>query len=387
MQQYPFIFSDDRSWRIKRHVTFWLVWWLFIAFLYSFVGINSATAYWVRLPASLIDSLIFLLAHMFLTYSLIYFVIPRFVIKQKYWKAAIWVGLMFLVAAGISTLLSMTLIIKVKSALGLTYEQPERDFTRQVFMGLMAGLRGGITVAGISCAIKLMKFWYLKEQRNLQLQKENVAAQMQLLKAQVHPHFLFNTLNNIYSYSQETAPRAARLVTGLSDMLRYMLYECDQPLVPLSKEIKLLQDYCSLEKVRYGKNIDIQLSVPENDPSFSIAPLLLLPFVENSFKHGASKMVDGTWISITITLDNNRMKMKVVNSKPLEDDAVHSKPGIGIANAKARLELLYPARYILNITNEPEVFIVNLSLELDKPAAAVATVPVVQKKLLVHEQQ
>ena len=128
-----------------------------------------------------------------------------------------------------------------------------------------------------------MKYWYVKEQRNLQLQKENVEAQLQLLKAQVHPHFLFNTLNNIYSFTQNTSPVGSKLVTGLSDMLRFILYECNQPLVPLSKELKMIQDYINLEQIRYGNKLDIHLDFPENTNDLYIAPLLLLPLIENSF--------------------------------------------------------------------------------------------------------
>jgi len=386
MQQYPFIFSDARSYRIKRHLCFWLVWWIFQGFLYSFVAINSGTAYWVRLQASFAESFIYLVPHMFLTYALMYFIIPRYVIKQFYLKAVSITIVLFLITAAVSSLLSVTLIPYVREeAMKLHYEGPPRSTTMVIFLGLMAGLRGAITIAGIGSTIKLMKFWYLKEQRNLQLQKENVATQLQLLKAQIHPHFLFNTLNNIFSYTQETAPKAAQLVAGLSDMLRYMLYDCNQSLTPLHKEIKLLQDYCSLEKVRYDAALDLQLSVPEKNTALYISPLLLLPFVENCFKHGASNQVDNAWISISITTEGSRMKMKVVNSKSLEEAAAGYKAGIGIANVKTRLELLYPGRYELSITNEPEVFIVKLSLQLDGKPATTAT-PAVQK-MLTYEQQ
>src|SRR4029079_6241522 len=121
-----------------------------------------------------------------------------------------------------------------------------------VHLSLLAGLRGAITVGGMAAAIKLMKYWHIKEQRNLQLQKENVESQLQLLKAQVHPHFLFNTLNNIYSYTQNTSPVASKMVSGLSDLLRFMLYECNQRVVPLAKELKTIKDYISLEQIRYG---------------------------------------------------------------------------------------------------------------------------------------
>ncbi|MBS1567729.1 MAG: histidine kinase, partial [Bacteroidetes bacterium] len=120
---------------------------------------------------------------------------------------------------------------------------------------MMAGLRGGLTIAGFAATIKLMKYWYTKERKNLQLQKENAESQLQLLKAQVHPHFFFNTLNNIYSYTQNTSAVASKLVMGLSDMLRYMLYECNQPLVSLDKELKLLKDYSVLEQIRYDNRL------------------------------------------------------------------------------------------------------------------------------------
>jgi len=283
-----------------------------------------------------------------------------------------------------STALSLTAIPYVRDRLmGFNYIGPLRNPTTNVFLGLMAGLRGAITIGGIAAAIKLMKYWYIKEQRNLQLQKENIESQLQLLKAQVHPHFLFNTLNSIYSYTQNTAPLASKLVMGLSDMLRYMLYECNQPLAPLSKEIKLLLDYCSLEKVRYDQHLDLQITVPASNRELYIAPLLLLPFVENCFKHGASNLVEQAWISLTISIDGRRKKMKLINSKPVDEkQAASNKRGIGIANVRARLDLLYAGKYELIITNELEVFIVNLTLELE-PQMPHFT-PVSEQQLVTH---
>ena len=119
----------------------------------------------------------------------------------------------------------------------------------------------------------------------MQLQNENTAAQLQLLKAQVHPHFLFNTLNNIYSYTQTTAPVAAKMITSLSDLLRFILYESDQTVVSLEKELKLVKDYIELEEIRYGNKLDLQIDLPDLTNDLYIAPLLLLPLIENCFKH------------------------------------------------------------------------------------------------------
>ncbi|PZR29633.1 MAG: two-component system sensor protein [Citrobacter freundii] len=234
---------------------------------------------------------------------------------------------------------------------------------------MMAGLRGGITIGGVAAAIKLMKSLYLKEQRNLQLQKENAESQLQLLKAQVHPHFLFNTLNNIYSYTQNTSPEASRLVTGLSDLLRFILYECNQPMVPLSKELKMIRDYIELEKVRYGNKLELHIDLPDEKESgrLQIAPLLVLPLIENCFKHGTSQILEQPWISLKITLEGRQLRMKLLNGKSTQQSSSRSNgsSGIGIRNVEKRLALLYPGKHELIITNDEDVFIVNLKVDLE----------------------
>jgi LytS/YehU family sensor histidine kinase len=235
-----------------------------------------------------------------------------------------------------------------------------------IWLSLLAGLRGGITIGGMAAAIKLMKYWYVKEQRNLELQKENTESQLQLLKAQIHPHFLFNTLNNIYSYTQGNSPTASKLVMGLGDMLRYMLYECNQPMVPLEMELQMLKDYILLEKIRYGNSLDVHVDVPKESDGLLIAPLLLLPFVENCFKHGASHMIDQPWVNLYVSIEDAEMRMKLLNGKPVNYQPINHTHGIGIGNVRKRLELLYPGKFSLDIREEEDVFIVNLRLELEK---------------------
>lgn len=366
MEQYPFIFSNELKYRLRRHIAFWLFWWVFQGILYSFLGLSKGSNYWWYLLDSMIESAIFISVHIFLAYSLIYFVIPRFLLKQKYWQTALLVMFFFLLAACMSVGLSITAVRCIRHS--MLHENWALNFTLFNFIrGLMAGLRGAITIAGIAATIKLMKYWYTKERKNLQLQKENAEAQLQLLKAQVHPHFLFNTLNNIYSYTQNTSAQASKLVMGLSDMLRYMLYECNQPLVSLDKELKMLKDYCVLEQIRYDNRLDLHIDLPDDVADLYIAPLLLLPFVENCFKHGVSNMLDQPWMSLRVSVDNDIMKMDVVNGKPGNQPINASdKSGIGIVNVRKRLDLLYPDKYQLQITSEEEVFIVNLTVELER---------------------
>lgn len=372
MQHLPFIFSNEWKYRLQRHLAFWLFWAIFQGFLYSFVAANSTRGYFRSLPMSMTESFIFLFAHMFLAYSLIYFVIPRFLLKQKYWQTAAWTFAFFILTGYVSALLNFTIIDKLRvSYYGESYaNSPFRPSTLGIQRSLLAGLRGGITIGGIAAAIKLMKYWYLKEQRNLQLQKENTESQLQLLKAQVHPHFMFNTLNNIYAYTQDTSPVASKLVTRLSDLLRFILYESNQPLVPLEKELKLIEDYIALEKVRYGNKLELDIQLPVDTNNFYIAPLLLLPLVENSFKHGASNLLDQPWISLHVNLVGKQLQVKLVNGKLNKPVSNSRQAGIGIENVRKRLELLYPGRHEFTITNDEEVFIVNLKVELEQIAEA-----------------
>jgi LytS/YehU family sensor histidine kinase len=232
----------------------------------------------------------------------------------------------------------------------------------------MSGLRGGLQTGGFAAMITLVKHFYRKDQANQQLIQEKLTAELQLLKAQVHPHFLFNTLNNLYSLTLLKSDHAPEVVLKLSALLRYMLYECNAPLVPLHREIRMMQDYVELEKLRYGDRLDLALNVQGNPGGKAVAPLLLLPFLENAFKHGASEQLDQAWIALDLTVKGNLLKMKLINgvSEATEPTGPGTGAhGIGLQNVRKRLDLLYPGRYELKSLREAETFMVTLSLSLE----------------------
>jgi LytS/YehU family sensor histidine kinase len=200
------------------------------------------------------------------------------------------------------------------------------------------------------------------------LDKRNAALQAELdfLKAQVHPHFLFNTLNNLYALTLERSPKAPETVLGLSDILRYMLYECNAEKVALKRDLQVLNNYIALEKIRFENRLDLNVSINGEIGNQLIAPLLLLPLVENAFKHGAGEVVEDPWITVDINLANNRLTMKVANLKPAEA----SKPNvmqegmIGLSNVRKRLEILYPAHHHLRFVEEDDTFVAILKVDL-----------------------
>ncbi len=195
------------------------------------------------------------------------------------------------------------------------------------------------------------------------LMKANAEAEIELAKAQIHPHFLFNTLNNIYSFTLNKSPKAKGLISDLSGIMKYMMYDCNVEIISLAKEIKMLKDYIELEKVRYGNRLDIQIDIGGECENKMITPLLIIPFIENSFKHGASKMLKNPWIKLFIQADENVLHFAISNSKS-SDVIVNGKGGIGLSNVKKRLELLYPQNHLLTIESTVNTFTVNMQIPL-----------------------
>lgn len=251
------------------------------------------------------------------------------------------------------------------------------------YMSLLNTSKGALTAATMALGLKFIKHWYQKEQRNLTLQKENAQAQLQLLTAQVHPHFLFNTLNNIYSQTQTESPRGSKMIMELSDLLRYILTEGAKLAVPLKQELIMIRNYINLEKIRYGNKLDLHFALPEENCTFSIAPLILLPFVENCFKHGASKFLKAPWVHLNIQIEDGTLIMKLMNGKDQNQSSEHQKLGTGINNVRKRLELLYPGKHKLEIINDPYVYIVNLRVALST-CAAEATIIELRSEKIVH---
>lgn len=215
-------------------------------------------------------------------------------------------------------------------------------------------------------AIKYYKDWYKKQRESEMLIRENNQAELQLLKAQIHPHFLFNTLNNIYSFTLTGSLQAAGLVDKLSGMIDYITTEGEKPLVTVEKEIQLINDYIGLEKVRYGDRLDMQVEINGEYKNKMIAPLLMIPFVENCFKHGASMMRGKQWIQLIININDKDLDFNLSNSKPSQPNTTKNKTGIGLINVKKRLGLLYPGRHQLDIHSTDNTFSVYLKIAFQK---------------------
>ncbi len=218
-------------------------------------------------------------------------------------------------------------------------------------------------VAGLGMAVYFIKNWYEKRIEAERLAGEKTALELKILKDQIHPHFLFNTLNNIYSLSLDQSPKAPEMMLRLSQLLSYMLYETNSRYVPLAKEIEALKNYTELEKIRFDERLQITFDTAGEINGQLIAPLLLFPLLENSFKHATGNTLDGVWISFHLYVAGNMLELQLENSLP---HAPNPQPngGIGLQNLKKQLNHLYPARHELNIAQQ-DTFLINLKLNLD----------------------
>lgn len=341
-----FLFSP--RYRLRRHIVFWLAHVVFFAGIFSSAG---AGGFWKQ---SFLAALLIPVRIIFYCYPLMYWALPQCLLRGKYARFAVIILLWAVAGWFMNYLFRAYFLIPVQEA--LHFNKIQRDPWNP------GSYIASIATAGAGCTIILFKHWVKKQQEWLRSEKEKVMAELQLLKAQVHPHFLFNTLNNIYSFSLTQSPKTPELLLKLSSLLRYMLYDCKAEQVLLSKELDVMKDYADLERERYGNKIEVSWSTTGDIQGKYIAPLLLLPFLENAFKHGTSEQLDKPWLNFNLSVKQNLMKFKVVNSK--NDFVSENKQGIGIENVKKRLAYLYPDKHELKIDNEGGYFIISLLLDL-----------------------
>ncbi|MGB3528889.1 MAG: histidine kinase, partial [Saprospiraceae bacterium] len=197
--------------------------------------------------------------------------------------------------------------------------------------------------------------------------RKKLETELQFLKSQTNPHFLFNTLNNIYALARKKSDATADVVMKLSKLLRFMLYESQKKYISISDEIQVLDDFIELEKIRYGEKLQLNFKKSIDNESHPIAPLILLPFVENAFKHGASESRFDPFINIDLKLDHSMLCFKIENSNS-QDYATIKSENIGLNNIRRQLELLYP-EHKLEIDNKNNTFSVSLKINLDKDAS------------------
>ena len=284
-----------------------------------------------------------------------YVLIPRLLYRKKYG----WFVLAFVLLVLSSSILKMNILGRVMDAPSLY--SLSGDLKRRVYDNVLPHFF--LVIAG--AAIKLMVDYSRLQQRMAETAKEKAEAELNFLKSQINPHFLFNCLNSVYFLIDKNNVEARQSLHKFSDMLRYQLYEMNGAKVPVEKEIRYLKDYVDLQTLRKDEHYSVSFNYSPEVSGFMIEPLLLIPFVENAFKHVSSHTGKNNFVTLEMARSNGQFIFTAVNSKD-QGKATEPYSGIGLNNVKRRLELLYPGRHELNITDGNELYKVNLKLKLDK---------------------
>jgi two-component system, LytTR family, sensor kinase len=337
--------------RVYRHVAYWSFWLLLYASVNS-ANSQSGIGFWLMVE------LVIMTIKLPYTYLMIYFFVPQLLIKRKYYQFFLW--------ALITTAIGGTIVWSIHYYYFIDlihYSRPVNFFSTPFFYKAL----DLVYVATFPIILKLQQFYQQQEEQNREIVEQKLNAELELLKNQLQPHFLFNTLNNLYAMILTSDKNASKAVLHLSSMMSYMLYECNCATITLEKEIEHLKNYIELEKIRYGKRLNISFEFGGDIEGKSIAPLLLFGFVENAFKHGAGKDISEAWIRINCWAKNETLDFLVENSVSRGEadvkEVIGTNGGIGLQNIKKRLSLIYPERHTLKIDDD-ETYLVHLKLPL-----------------------
>ncbi len=349
-------FSSGKLYRIplRYHVLFWLTYFLFNTFRWG----SYFNDYWYSLKTNLLGFPI----HMTLCYLNILIFMPHLVYRKKY--------ILYVVAI----LSSIFLMVIIKY--NLTYlliaqnvwpEGPE-VITKLTLNYTIEMMMGELYVITFVAAIKIT-FDFLKEQKRVtDLEKSQLETELLFLKSQISPHFFFNTLNNIYSLAVEKSNKTPKVVIKLSELMRYMLYDTKSKRQTLENEILCIQNYLDLERIRNDDRLEVNMSISGDIHDKEIAPIILLTFIENAFKHGVNRNTGKVVININFKVKDDYLHFTISNPMPeitQHTDNFNQSSGIGIENVKKRLELGYNKKeYKLSFKNKKNIFVVKLKIKV-----------------------
>ncbi|MEL6535132.1 MAG: histidine kinase [Bacteroidota bacterium] len=340
---------------IVQHSLFWLGYYTFNVVRWgSYFGDYTYSA-----QSNLVEFPI----HIVLAYFNLYYLIPKLLFpKRKYgWYLAALLGIT----------LALSLLRVVLTYVLVTNEVwPEsgREENLFDFNYILAVFIGELYVVGVTGSIKLTIDWVRNRERTSQLEKMNLETELAYLKSQVQPHFFFNTLNNLYSLTLVKSDKAPETVMKLSELMSYVIYQGQESEIHLSAVVNHIHNYLDLEKLRYGDKLEIDFSIEGELGGVRVAPLLLIPFVENAIKHGGKDEQGKIPLKLSLCVKEHQLRFQTqnfkapaVNGHTMEADR---KGGIGLANARRRLKLLYADRYSLDIQDEAPYFTVDLTVPL-----------------------
>jgi two-component system LytT family sensor kinase len=343
-----------------RPVIWHTVVWVALIFFFAFI-MRTTTKMSMRHIA--IEFVLYGVINISLFYLNYLVLIPRYLNKKRY---GLYIGTILsaiilygFIKYGFGILFKDDVLFRVRRGPGMTRGTVMEEMTFIAYF--FSTFFTSILFLFFSIVLKLFVDWFVNERIQRDLENQRLSAELAFLKSQINPHFLFNSLNSIYSLAYQKSDTTPDAILKLSEIMRYMLYECNDNKVDLSKELQYLQNFIDLQKIRFGNKAYIDFKIEGNVSNQKIVPLLLIAFIENSFKHGIAND-EASPIKLLVSVDGNHLHFYIENRKHKNNtDAVG---GIGLNNVKRRLDLLYPGEYNLEIRDEKDTYSCELSLVL-----------------------
>lgn len=360
MNIFPLIFSNNPKYRITRHVLFWSAWVLYYTYFVSisWMRISFKEAFW----GTLFEQILSTPMDMAFCYSVIYFLIPKYLEKGRYiMMVLLWLlfSVLFVICFR-SYLMYIVPLLRTFDGLPMPKEYHSFNFTWSFFEWFSQ-----INMEGcIAASIKLGKMWYIKQQELDLLKREKQKLMPKLQNGIMQPVFLVNTLDKVEALSQENPQAIPPMIKGIKNLLMYVIYDNNQSKVPLEKELKLLHEYIELEKTGNDKDLDVRLHITGNTYEEEIAPFLILSLAENSFRQLAMLQVKDKFIDLEIHVADGHFHMKISWSKPVDTSTLENGSNTFLHNISRRLQLLYPQSHQMRVVIEPNRFMVEMHIEL-----------------------
>lgn len=336
--------------RVYAHLLFWAVYYFHRVYLYIEHYQNSPVVQLVEIPVKAGA-----------VYLNLYVLMPMLLAHKKYF----YYGIGLISAVFLATVFQ-TEVIRLMIAVGVYPFNPEYLYAPRKFSATASHI---VMIVFITTAIKVLKTQYLQQQRLQQMEKQQLFNELTFLKTQINPHFFFNTLNNLYSLVLNKADTAAEAILKLSSLMEYVIYESDKKSVSLQSEVSRLKDYIELERLRFGQELKLELNLPGETSDYQLPPMLLIPLVENCFKHGKPNSQGEFVIRISGEIRGDNFRFQTFNTKspsPIVKGKATAKYGVGMQNVMRRIELIYGKKANFQLTEQADTFSLTVQLPLEK---------------------
>lgn len=346
------MFTNFSRYKVLLQITFWIC-----SILFAIAAFDVASDHQLKLDISLIlRALIPNIGFAIAVYTNLYLLVPKFLRNKSYVFYTFW---LIVLLSAVSAFIQFALVLSLHT----------QSFADQFLSMFSSHFFTAAFYVGITSLVKFIKDWVQLQQITLklsQIEREKLEAELNTLKSQLNPHFLFNCLNNIYSLALNNAPKTPDIILKLSEMMRYVLYESRENFIPVKKELEFLANFIELQRIRLNNKVDIAYQIDGPIPDLKVIPLIFEPFIDNAFKHGINQPAENPYIDILVKFEVNSLHFTCANNfRQATIKSENKNSGIGLKNVEKRLKFLYePSDYELRIEKTDSLFTVKLSLNL-----------------------